>query len=79
MTEDDLTATVDTARTVSLDTAWAVAVCIDPDGEETFWVLSPNLDAEAGCACARCAPHEQAEPFRIGTQPTTTTDDQPRT
>ena len=64
-------AAVDVARTVALGEAWAVAVCIDPRGQETYWLLSPDQDAEAGCACHQCAPHEQETAYVIG-QGTTT-------
>ena len=59
---------IDNARSASLG-AWAVAVAVTPEGEESFWLLSPDNEAAMGCACSTCAPHEQLGPYVV--QPTT--------
>jgi hypothetical protein len=45
--------------TVPLGDGQVAAECIRPDGGRTFWILVPGGDAGQGCACRRCAPHEQ--------------------
>jgi hypothetical protein len=56
------TAEIDPARTARLGDGWRAAVCVDERGEETMWVVAPDLSATAGCACRACAPHEQIDP-----------------
>lgn len=52
------TTTPDQARMARLG-SWLAAVCVDPDGQESYWLLSPDQVGEPGCACERCCPHEQ--------------------
>lgn len=54
---------VDPARLARLDSAVAVAVCVDHDGQESFWLLVRDATDEQGCCCRRCAPHEQVGPM----------------
>jgi hypothetical protein len=56
-----LIAQIDQARTAPLG-RWRVAVCIEEDGHESFWLLAPDPTGEPGCACRTCAPHEWLEP-----------------
>jgi hypothetical protein len=58
------TLVIDTTRTAVLDTGWRAALCVAADGTESLWVLAPNLNAPAGCACDLCAPHDQLTPWR---------------
>lgn len=53
----------DQARMARLGSGqWRAAVCVDEQGVETYWLLSPEPDQPAGCACSSCAPHEQLKP-----------------
>ncbi len=57
---DDNTAALDAARTINLPgTPWRAGVAIGPDGTETLWLVSPDPGQDPGCACTRCAPHDQ--------------------
>lgn len=51
--------TLDPARSADLDNGWEAVVVVCDDGGEGLWLLAPNNDGEPGCACRRCAPHEQ--------------------
>ncbi|GAA2112990.1 hypothetical protein [Nocardioides bigeumensis] len=62
----DLRPEIDTNQLALLEGAFAVAVCVNANGEESFWVLSPDVDGETGCNCAHCAPHEQLGPYVTG-------------
>lgn len=62
---DDHVSQLDLARTAQLPaTDWRAGVAIGPDGTETLWLVSPHPDQPAGCACPRCAPHDQDTPHR---------------
>lgn len=37
----------------------ALSECVDKNGHTTYWVLSPDPEASAGCSCRNEAPHEQ--------------------
>lgn len=70
MTRQPLTLAIDPNRTIPLGDGWRATVCLDPDGNETLWLASPDPDLLAGCACRACAPHDQLDTTR--TAPTTT-------
>lgn len=57
---DDNSATIDLARTVNLG-EWHAAVCVNPDGEESLWLLAATPGNRHGCACPLCAPHDQLD------------------
>lgn len=59
MTGDPRILTIDPSRTITLDDGWRATVAIDPDGDETCWLVSPSPQLLTGCACRACAPHEQ--------------------
>lgn len=67
------TAEIDPARSVRLGDHWHAAVCVNPDGEESLWLLAPHPGNRHGCACAHCAPHDQLTPCAPTTASTTTT------
>lgn len=50
----------DPASLVELDNGWTLGYAVDPDGVSWPWLLAPHEAPQAGCDCARCAPHEQA-------------------
>ena len=52
---------IDPHRTTALDDGWRAAVCVDQDGHETYWLVSPTPQHLAGCACRACAPHDQLD------------------
>lgn len=62
MTDDASTTEIDLARTAPLGT-WRVAVCVEPNGVESYWMISPDPQGAPGCACPACAPHEQVGPY----------------
>jgi hypothetical protein len=64
---DDNTVLVDAARIAHLG-LWRAAVCVGPDGDETYWLLSPTPEDPPGCACSICAPHEQLGPVPTSTR-----------
>ncbi|GAB3766378.1 hypothetical protein FB382_001868 [Nocardioides ginsengisegetis] len=49
---------IDKARSCNLDGGRAAVVVIYADGEEWLWLLDDPA-GDTGCACSRCAPHEQ--------------------
>jgi hypothetical protein len=49
----------DPRRTVGLGNGWAACVAVAPDGTESLWLVSPTPQAPQGCACPKCAPHDQ--------------------
>lgn len=61
--DEDYGADIDWTRTIPLGNSWAAAVCITPDGDEALWLISPDYDADIGCACPESAPHEQDGPL----------------
>jgi hypothetical protein len=67
LVDDSDTSTVDPARLVQVG-RWRAAVCITADGTESFWLLSPTANAEHGCACPECAPHDQLDQRRTARQ-----------
>ena len=63
--QDNLNTTeVDQARLAAVG-VWRAAVCIGPDGVESYWLLSPDPQGEPGCACPTCVPHEQLGPIPV--------------
>jgi len=54
----------DDLRTIPVAERLALTVVVNDDGTETWWVLridaAPNADH--GCGCASCAPHDQVRP-----------------
>ncbi len=58
MPDDNNTSTVDPSRVVEVG-EWRAAVCITADGDESYWLLSPNPNGAHGCACLECAPHDR--------------------
>lgn len=59
MTRDPRILAIDLARTIHLGGGWRATVAIDPDGDETCWLVSPTPQLLTGCACRACAPHDQ--------------------
>lgn len=53
------TLAIDPHRTTTLGCGWRAAVCVDEDGKETCWLVSPTPHQLTGCACRSCAPHDQ--------------------
>ena len=68
---NDNTAAVDLNRLAHLGGDWYAAVCVDPDGEESLWLVAPTPGDVHGCACADCAPHDQGGRFTAATVNTT--------
>lgn len=68
MTSEPRTLSIDPARTIPLEDGWRAGVCVDPEGNETCWLVSPTPELLAGCACRTCAPHDQLDAIT----PTTT-------
>lgn len=54
-------AAIDPNRTTGLDDGWRAAVCVDQDGHESLWLVSPAPQHLAGCACRTCAPHDHLD------------------
>lgn len=51
----------DDSRTTPVTECLALAVVLDGNAAETWWVLRLDAppNADHGCACRFCAPHEQ--------------------
>lgn len=52
---------IDPVRTAMLAAGWRAAVCVDIDGNEECWLVSPDPEHRHGCACRVCAPHDQID------------------
>ena len=59
MTGSTRTVAMDPERTITLDAGWRATTCIDHDGNESLWLVSPTPQLLSGCACRACAPHDQ--------------------
>jgi len=51
----------DEVRTRYVAERLALAVVVNDDGSETWWVVKIDAEpnADHGCGCALCAPHDQ--------------------
>jgi hypothetical protein len=74
VTAADNQAFPDWSRTIDLPgSQWRATIAIAADGDETLWLMSPHPNQKAGCACGRCAPHEQTSTPDTTRQPEQTT------
>ena len=54
----DNRAAIDYRRTACLDDGWHAAVCVNPDGSTSLWLISPDPAAFGAPVCID-APHER--------------------